>query len=175
MNEYDDPRDGEFSDDPAREEILERAGSKAKVPGILLAIFGAITLALAAWNVVGLGDLDRKLDEAVAENDRKIDNDPKLNDDQKKDAKAMVGQVVDVARKVVPPLVFVNLAAGGLLVIGGICLTRLSAGWLVALACVVGIIPFTTACCSGLPFGIWGLIALNSQAVRAGYRAKAMG
>lgn len=174
MTEYDDPRDDDLQDDFENREIIELARSKTKIPGLLLVIFGAITFGLAAWNVLGLRDLDKKLNDAQAENNQKVDADPKLSDEQKKEAKELVARVVNVMRDIIPPLVFVNLAAGGLLILGGGCLMNLKAGWLVAISCIVGIIPFTTACCTGLPFGIWGLVALNSSVVRAGYRAKAM-
>ncbi|QEL15158.1 hypothetical protein [Limnoglobus roseus] len=173
MNEYDDDRRDDYSNNPEREDILDAAHAKTKAPGILLIIFGAITFGLAALNTMQLKELDKTFDEAVVQNDEKIDADPKLTDDEKKQRKEMLAKAMDVAKKVVPPVVYANLGAGALLMLGGLCLIRLTAGWLVGLACVVGIIPFTTACCTGFPFGIWGLIALNNKIVRAGYRAKA--
>ncbi len=174
MNEYDDFPESGDEQDRAIEQVLDQARAKATIPGILMIVFGAITFGLAAWNTIDLGNLDRRLDDAKEQNFEQVDRDPKMSDEDKKEMKEMVTRVVDAARQIVPPLIYVNLGTGALLVLGGLSLMRLAARPIVLFACIMGIIPFTTFCCTGFPICIWGLFAWNNATVRAGYRAKSM-
>jgi hypothetical protein len=173
-DEYDDRRGAD--DAPGdREAILDRARGKALVPGIFLILVGGLTLAVFGYSLATMGDMDPQLDKAVADNDKQIDADPKLTDDQKKQAKELTRNIVDAARRALPVAIPVVTATGLVVLLAGVCLIRLSARWLVILGSVLAIIPLTTFCCTGIPFGVWALVAVNSKAVAAGYRVRGMG
>jgi len=65
----------------------------------------------------------------------------------------------------------IGLGVAAFLVWGALRMMRLES-WGVALAtCIVALVPFVSPCCLiGLPFGIWGLVVINDQAVKGAFR-----
>lgn len=60
-------------------------------------------------------------------------------------------------------------AMNGLVLFGGIKMLRLESRTLGIVACIIAMLPVTISCCCilGLPFGIWGLVALNKPEVKS--------
>ncbi len=62
----------------------------------------------------------------------------------------------------------------------GVCVFLVWAGvqmkamqrWTASLvACIVALVPCVGFCCTGIPIGIWGLIVLNSEPVKAAFKS----
>ena len=52
-------------------------------------------------------------------------------------------------------------------IMGGLSLIKMKGRGLAMAACVISLVPFTSACCLlGIPFGIWGLVTLSDSAVK---------
>ncbi len=68
-----------------------------------------------------------------------------------------------------PGLLYLFCAAmNGLVLFGAIKMMQLRSRGLATTACVIGMLPATCFCCVlGLPFGIWGLVALNKPEVKS--------
>lgn len=60
-------------------------------------------------------------------------------------------------------------AMNGLVLFGAIKMMRLESRSLAIVACIVAMLPVTIGCCCilGLPFGIWGLVAMNKPEVKS--------
>jgi hypothetical protein len=65
----------------------------------------------------------------------------------------------------------VGIAVAGFLIWGALKMMRLE-GWGIALTvCILALVPCVSPCCLlGLPFGIWGLVVINDQAVKQAFR-----
>ena len=65
----------------------------------------------------------------------------------------------------------IGLGVAGFLAWGAFKMMRLE-GWGLALTtCILALVPCVSPCCLiGLPFGIWGLVVINDQAVKATFR-----
>jgi hypothetical protein len=65
----------------------------------------------------------------------------------------------------------IGLGVAGFLIWGALKMMRLES-WGIALAtCILALVPCVSPCCLiGLPFGIWGLIVLNDQALKQTFR-----
>jgi len=63
------------------------------------------------------------------------------------------------------------LVANSLVLIGSISMLRVGSYGLAMTAAIVSVIPCASPCCIfGIPFGIWALVVLNDDAVKAGFR-----
>jgi hypothetical protein len=72
-----------------------------------------------------------------------------------------VGLFVDVIAMVLQVVVFM----------GAMNMLKLRKRSMAMAACVISVIPCISACCIlGIPFGIWGLVALNDPVVKAAFR-----
>jgi hypothetical protein len=60
----------------------------------------------------------------------------------------------------------VGTALSGLLVASSLKMKRLESKGSAMTACILGMLPCGGCCLIGLPFGIWGLIALNNPDVK---------
>ena len=66
----------------------------------------------------------------------------------------------------------VGLGVAGFLVWGGLKMMRLESWGIAMAACILALVPCVSPCCLiGLPFGIWGLVVINDQAVKQAFRS----
>ena len=64
------------------------------------------------------------------------------------------------------------LVANGLIITGGIMMTRFSSWGLALTASILAMLNFGNCCCLlGLPIGIWATVVLSSEDVKAAFRA----
>lgn len=69
-----------------------------------------------------------------------------------------------------PMLGLISLAASPLIIFGGLQMLGLRKYPIALLAALLAVIPITSFCCvSGIPIGIWALIALRDPEVRASF------
>jgi predicted Zn finger-like uncharacterized protein len=59
-----------------------------------------------------------------------------------------------------------GLCWGGIVVAGALKMKNLQSYGLAMTACIVAMLPCNGCCILGLPFGIWGLVAINQQGVK---------
>jgi hypothetical protein len=118
----------------------------------------AICLLVVA--VLGLGCFGATIFGLMVQPDP-LANDPRRNDPAFR-AGAQIGKGLVL---VVMPLWSVGVAAGA-----GCMMTR-RAYPLAFAGCILAMLPCNHMCLLGLPFGIWGLIALNSEGGRAAFDA----
>jgi hypothetical protein len=65
----------------------------------------------------------------------------------------------------------IGLGVAGFLVWGGLKMMRLESWGIALMACILAMVPCVSPCCLiGLPFGIWGLVVINDQAVKQAFR-----
>ncbi|MFV1967801.1 MAG: protein kinase [Pirellulaceae bacterium] len=69
-------------------------------------------------------------------------------------------------------LMFLNLPAGLVLIIGGLKMRKLETYGLAMTASILAVLPATVGCIVGLPIGIWSLIVLNRDGVKAAFARK---
>lgn len=63
-----------------------------------------------------------------------------------------------------------SILFGILLLIGGLKMKKLQSYGLAMTSCVLAMVPLHCCCLLGLPFGIWGLVALNKPEVKDAFR-----
>ena len=95
--------------------------SKVKGPAIGLMLVGLIALGLAGYAGVQLADgsMDAELDKAFAEQEKQFDNDPKMNAQQKQEAKQMVASIKGFTRSAMPAFVGLTALSGLVTIAGG--------------------------------------------------------
>lgn len=157
----------------------EAGRSKVKGPAIGLMLVGVISIGLAGWMGVQLanGSMDAEFDKALAEQEKKFDNDPNMTAQQKQEAKDMVASVMRIFRGGMPVLIGVFALSGLVTIVGGWKLMNLSGrGWPM-FASILSMIPccVSYSCVLGIPIGIWTLITLNNPDVKAAFAANAAG
>jgi hypothetical protein len=67
-------------------------------------------------------------------------------------------------------LILGSLISGILLLVAGLKMKKLQSFGLGMTACVLAMLPVHCCCLLGLPFGIWGLVALNKPEVKDAFR-----
>jgi hypothetical protein len=169
---YDGP-DDRGGDDPRA--VIDRARSRVRVPAVLLIVTGALGLLMALFNLVNVGNLGPQLDEQLAAQNEKVENNPNLNADQKKEQKEMFGKVFDTIKSVALPFYLVNVLVAGVVLFGGVKMLGLSGRGLAITGSVLAMIPCVNSVCCllGLPAGIWAIVAMANPTVRAGFAARA--
>ncbi len=65
----------------------------------------------------------------------------------------------------------ISLAIYLVILFGALSMKRLNSYTFSLVAAILAILPCTTPCCLGLPFGIWALVVLNSPPVREAFRS----
>lgn len=175
-DDYDRPRrgrgrdrDDDFDDRPRGRADAGR--QKVQLPGIFLTVIGGLGVAFAALGLIQLGQLPAQLDQAMAEQNEKLDKDPNLTDDQKKQQKQMMADIMDGVKKAAPAFYVVNLLVAAVVTLGGIQMLRLSGRGLPITGSVLAMLPFINGCCCvvGLPVGIWCLVVLSKPEVKAAF------
>jgi hypothetical protein len=156
--------------------VIERARRKVSVPGTLIMLngllgivlwvgFTAFTLANPLWPVEFMrkvaadqpaGQQKQDLENRATELENKLKEDPS-------------GNTVSTAVQG-----FILVALNAVAVIGGLRMRSLGSwGWGMA-GSIVSLIPIATGCCcTGMPLGLWGLIVLVNEDVKAGFAAAA--
>jgi len=65
----------------------------------------------------------------------------------------------------------IGMGLGGLIIFGCMKMMKLESYGLAMTVCILSVIPCTNPCCLlGIPFGIWGIVALNDAAVKSSFR-----
>jgi predicted Zn finger-like uncharacterized protein len=144
--EYDD-RGDDYDDRPRRRRGGRRSNASSAVaaPAIGLLISGIIGLLLALLGIaVGI--------IALATGAGKQMGAPGGGDP----TAFLVGRVAGSV---------LNLALSGIMVSGSMKMKRLESRGAAKTACILGMLPCAGCCLIGLPFGIWGLVALNNPDV----------
>ena len=65
----------------------------------------------------------------------------------------------------------VSLGVCGFLVWAGLQMMALKNRTISLVACIVAMIPCFACCCTGLPVGIWGIIVLMNEEVKAAFKS----
>src|SRR5437764_8319187 len=106
MSGYTDDYDASAGDQPPGDprDAIERARARVRPPAVLLMATGAVGLLLAAVNLAFSPDLGPKIDEKVAAQNDKIDNNADLSADQKQAQKDMVAKVADAVKQAAVPV-----------------------------------------------------------------------
>lgn len=177
---YDDDRDADRPDarrsDPA--ELIELARRKVTLPAVFILLNGllglllwvglcGLTISNPLWQV----DLARQFVAGQPPGQQKQEMEDKLQEledqikaDQDRQVRTVLGQGVF--------LILTNLIA----VVGAIRMWGVRNHVLSIIGSVASLVPFLTGCCcTGIPFGLWGLIVLLNSDVKAGFAANARG
>jgi len=167
---YDDardrPRDG--YDRPAASGAAARARGRVGIPAIFLVLNGLAGLGFAAAMFYFLVVAP---DKAVDELKQLVAAQPPGPDKQK--LEKLTEEMEETLKLDSTPTV-VQLAISAVLnavaVFGALRMRAMgSYGWAMA-ASIVSLIPLATGfCCTGMPFGLWGLIVLMNPDVKAGF------
>lgn len=172
-DDRDDDRDDRRRDDRGPDRA-EAARQRVGLPAVFILLNGVFGLGVVAFLfVVLVANPDAFLDwlkGAVAAQPAgkdKQENEEKIKDleDKLKGGDQATRVAVNVAELGV--MAALNLAA----IIGALKMRGGSHGWGLA-ASIISLIPCATGCCcTGLPFGIWGLVVLVNEDVKDGLRA----
>jgi hypothetical protein len=121
------------------------------------------------YGFVTYGNFDRDFDKEIA----KMENDPKIPADQKKEQVRIMNQIRDSIKVgLVPYYLLVGLLSA-ITLLGGVKLMTLSSPGLVKSGAVFSFLPCVSGCCLlGLIFGIWALVVMNKPEVKAGFAAR---
>jgi hypothetical protein len=154
---------------------VERARARVRVPAVLLILTGAVGLLLTAVNLINYPNLGAQLDDRFGEMKEKIDKDPKLTDDQKREQKDMLGKVRDGTEQAALPVYLVHAVVALVVLLGGVKMLSLSGRGLAITGSVLAMIPCVNSLCCivGLPVGIWALVVLSDPGVKAAFGATA--
>jgi hypothetical protein len=145
---YDDEYDDYDNDRPQRPS-RKLAREKVALPAIFLMVVGAIGILFAIVRTII--DLTIGADQAGQNPFGPPNNDPGLK------------KIQQIANIVGP---FLNLAWGLIVLFGGIQMKKLKSRGFVMFSCVWAMLPCTLCCMIGIPFGIWGLVAINDESVK---------
>ena len=126
------------------------AESKVKGPAIGLMVAMGIGIAVALLSVL-LNMLGIGIGAAAADQPEGLAN--------------MMSGTIGIISNVI------GIALGGLIIFGSMKMMKLESYGLAMTICILSIVPCTNPCCIlGIPFGIWGVIALSDPAVKSAFR-----
>lgn len=125
------------------------------VPGILLIVFGSLSLVLALFSLVTGGDAD-------SEQMGKLLSDPNLPPA----AKEMIVKLAGGGARLIA---LFGAAIAGLTIFGGVQMRTLKNYGVAVAACIVAMLPCTNCCCVTLPVGIWALTILMKPEIKASF------
>lgn len=171
-----DDQGNDYESDTGRDsDVRERAKRKVRWPAIGLIVVGVISLGLAGYFVmtIATGSFEKDMNDQMAEEQKKLDDNPGMTDQQKKDAKEMQNKIMDIVKTAAPGFAAPLVIAGLLVIVGGVKLMNLSGrGWPMFSA-ILAMIPCCVSytCVGGLPIGIWVLVVLSNPDVKAAIAA----
>jgi hypothetical protein len=145
QDRYDDYDD---YDDRPRRGTRRAALDKVSLPAIFLMVIGGLGVLFAIVRTI--------LDQAFGGNAGQNPFGPPNNDPAMK-------KIEEIAMIVGPIL---NLAWGIIVFVGGLQMKRLSSRGFVFFSCIWAMLPCTVCCVLGIPFGIWGLVAISDENVK---------
>jgi len=126
---------------------------KVQPPAIALIILGAIGIIVSILGFLVPSDAEA-LREAFAE----ASMDP-----------AQVDQIVSMTQRFTGASNFLGLAIAILVVVGGVRMMKLKNWGLAFAASIVAMIPCWCCCVLGIPIGVWAIIVLLNQDVKAAF------
>ena len=146
---------------------LEDARSKVKGPAIALMVTAVISLLLTAYSAFSYFVTMKSDFEAQR---AKIDADPNMSAQAKRDMKEMLDTIEKIAAVALPVDWLIVIAASLVIFVGALKMKNLSgSGWARAGA-ILAMIPCVSGCCLlGLPFGIWALMVLSNRDVKRAF------
>ena len=146
---------------------LEDARSKVKGPAIALMVTAVISLLLTAYSTFSYFVTMKSDFEAQR---AKIDADPNMQPQMKRDMKEMMDTYEKIATVALPVDWLIMIAASLVIFVGALKMKNLSgSGWARAGA-ILAMIPCVSGCCLlGLPFGIWALMVLSNRDVKRAF------
>lgn len=158
-DDADEPFD-EGEEDFAGRPRSRRALAATKVPAIFLLVTGVLSLLAQAYWMVNL----LLVNEAMIEKQLPPARTPEERQGQR------IGFDI-VAGSVGRAITAVSLGISFLVVIGAVCILLGRLHWLGVLGSVLAMVDVGCLCCLlGLPFGIWNLVVLLREDVRAAFR-----
>lgn len=125
------------------------------VPGILLIVFGSLSLVLALFSLVSGGDLN-------SEQMSKMLSDPNLPPQARE-------LIIKLAGGGARLMALFGAAIAGLTIFGGLQMRALKNYGFAVAASIVAMLPCTNCCCITLPVGIWALTILMKPEVKASF------
>lgn len=174
-----DRYDDEYDDAPRRPRRGDPDRAKGKVLGPAIGLIVTAVLALGL-TVVGFltqppGGVAAQFAEQRKAQLEQLDK-QQVPAAQKQQQAEMINKIYDFLDKIAPAFPVLNglLVVGSLLILfGGVQMARLKSRGLGLTASVLAMIPFFSSCCCvlGLPVGIWAIVTLNQQDVKAAFAA----
>ncbi len=173
-----DNRDDSSDDRRRGPGVIEHGRAAVRVPGLFLilnGLFGLVILAILSVPLVFDPDIMvRALKDVAAQQpagQQKQDLEKQVEDLENKLNQNRQAFVLQNA---------VELGIGAALnlvaIIGGFSMRSLGTYWLSISGAIVSLIPCATGfCCTGIPFGIWALVALSRPEVKAAFAARRRG
>lgn len=126
------------------------------IPGILLLVFGALSLLWALYSLVQGGSRE-ELEKALS--------DPNLPEA----AKEIISKIAPAVERVGKLFSLLAIVLSGLMVYGSIQMRNLKSYGMAMAAAIIGLLPCTSCCCVTLPIGIWALTVLAKPDVKAAF------
>jgi hypothetical protein len=174
MSGYPDERFGEPPVPPVSEETIRAARRKVALPATFLILNGVLGVVLYSamagvllQNPLLPVELLRKMNADQPDEQKKKDAEQKLQEEEDR----IKADPDGVKQNILLRTAFV-CATNGLAILGAVLLrTRDSRGWGYASSILSTVPLITGCCCTGLPFGVWGLFVLGLPDVAAGLDA----
>jgi hypothetical protein len=144
------------------------AQSAVRFPATLLIMVGVLSAILALLGLIQLHSVPAQCDQMITA----IENNPGLPRETKDQYIDMITLWKEYAEAGTGIIAYytLNIVCSMFIVLGGINMLRLSGPIIPMLSSMLAMVPCVTTsccCCLGLPVGIWALIILNREDVRA--------
>ncbi len=145
---------------------------KLAPPAIALIVLGALGALLGLWSVAS-STINYLNPEAAVAAQAKVLEDMKNAEIPEEWMSVLEGYLSQPPG--VWPIVMsvVGVLCSLLSVLGGVSMLKQKLYGVCILGAVAGMLPISSCCCLGLPFGIWAIIVLMNADVKAAFRSKA--
>lgn len=166
---YDEPADDDRADRRRRtiQQAKERVSTPATlmiVTGILLYLFFAVSVVILASGVdIQVAMMEWTRDNVQMQGPDKAQFEKQLEDARNRNkTPEMIQQVL---------IHVVGLILNTLVLIGGFRMKALKGYSLALTGSICALVPLTSCCCIAMPVGLWAVIVLSNEQVKAGFKA----
>lgn len=176
MAEYDDDerryQEPEYDDRAdRRRRTIQQAKERVSTPATLMIVTGILLYLLLAVNIVVIASgvdiqvamLEWMRDNMQMQGPEKAQFEKQLEDARNRDkTPEMIQQGIGVV---------INLILNTLVLIGGFRMKALKGYGLALTGSICALVPLTSCCCIAMPVGLWAVIVLSNEQVKAGFKA----
>lgn len=174
MPDYDDTDrrgDDRFDDEAGRGgDRLRRAREKVSTPGMLLLVFGVLSLLLGVVSLAAYG----LAPDAIAKPYHQFMTDLTKNQPKAPGQPDPVPPYEEFRQQMVVQGVIgsaISTVCSIVIILGGMRMRSLSGYGLAMTGSILSILPCNSCCCIGLPIGIWAIVVLANADVKAAFDA----